>query len=249
MCFRTKRLHCLVGALILCAAAASIAHVRAKPTVREIPLGASFAPEDEIALAGDIVIIDEAPEHDWLAPRLEDHLERRFGLPVRIEKRALDASRAYHADRGQWDGPSLARLWSGVVARGQGRIVVLTDKDIFAEGLNWTTGCAMCHGRVALVSICRLRPAFWGRPRDDDLLVRRMTNIAMHELGHTWGKARHCTNRCVLGGANSVAEIDALPLDYCPSCNRLAEEAVAALKAGVSAGHGRPHVSGRTGVP
>lgn len=237
----------IIYALAVCAALA--VYVRSKrPPEREIPLGANFPVEEEIHLEREIVLIDDAPGHGKTIATVSDHVRARFGLPTRIEKRTLDASPAYHEDRDQWDAATLVRMWRGVIANGAGRIVIVTGKDTFAEGLNWTTGCAMCGGQVAVVSICRLRNEFWGDPPNEEKLTRRAITIVMHELGHTWGKAAHCTNECVIGGTNSLRDIDGLPTDYCPFCRRLARKAVGTIRETSNAPHETPSGDGRSGT-
>ena len=226
-----KRVRYVVYALALCAALAVYAHSR-RPPGGEIPLGATFPVGEQIRLDREIVLIDDESGRGELIAKVAEHLSQRFNLPTRVVELTLDAAPAHHEDREQWDVATLVRMWRGAVAGGPGRILVVTGKDTFAEGLNWTTGCATRGGQVAVVSIFRLRNEFWGDPPDGEKLRRRAIKLAMHELGHTWGKGAHCTNECVIGGTNSLGDIDGLPFDYCPSCRELARKAVDAIREG-----------------
>jgi len=69
-------------------------------------------------------------------------------------------------------------------------------------------GMAIIGGSVALISIRRLRFwLFWPR-----IFWRRLTVLALHEIGHTFGN-RHCRERCPMSAGNFFQE-----LNFCDSC-------------------------------
>jgi len=219
----------IYGACFVLMAVAFVLILRS-PTVPAVDLGAGLPPGEGINLDHEIVLINDVPGEEKLLERLADYLRERFVVPVRIQDQAFDVTSAYSADRDQYDVASLVRLWTASVADNTGRLLVVTDKDTFAEGLNWTTGCAMRGGPVAVMSVHRLRPEFWGRPRDDERLFQRTIRIAAHELGHTWGRGPHCRNDCVIGSTNSIADIDDLSTDYCDDCQVLAGDALGEIR-------------------
>ncbi|MBI5687798.1 MAG: hypothetical protein HZC54_22235 [Verrucomicrobia bacterium] len=183
-----------------------------------------------VNLQRDIVILNDGIADEAMLAMLKEFLHRRFSLPVRVEKNPLDLSVAARPKRHQWE---LRELLAAVLARvrGQGRCVLLTPKDTFTLDMNWSTGIARCDGAAAVVSICRLDPAFWSEAQDRALHYKRVRKIVLHELGHTFGQRGHCEDwACAIHGSGSIGEIDKTGDDYCKRCNALAHTAVAGIR-------------------
>jgi archaemetzincin len=98
------------------------------------------------------------------------------------------------------------------------RILGITDVDIFTSSLNFVFGEARCPGKVALISLHRLRPEFDGGKPNVELLMDRTEKEAVHELGHTFGLA-HCSNPfCVMYFSNSIFDTDRKQSLFCSKC-------------------------------
>jgi archaemetzincin len=192
--------------------------------VEEMDLGPT------IRLQRDIVILNDGVTDEELPAMLKEFLHRRFGLPVRVEKNPVSLPAAAKPERHQWE---LRELLKTVISRvrGDGRCILLTNKDTFTQDMNWSTGIARCNGTTAVVSICRLDPTFWGEPYDRARHHRRARKIALHELGHTFGELGHCEDwACAVHGSGSIGEIDKTGDDYCKHCDALATTAIAAIR-------------------
>lgn len=91
-----------------------------------------------------------------------------------------------------------------------------TDIDAYVDGLNFVFGWAA--GKRAIISLCRLRPEFYGSSNDDGLFRLRALKEAMHELGHVFG-LDHCKNRgCVMYFSNSILYSDLKDWRCCGLC-------------------------------
>ena len=104
----------------------------------------------------------------------------------------------------------LARRAAGAAGK---RVLGVTDRDLYAEGLNFVFGLAESPGRAAVISLTRLRQS------DDAARQRaRVVKEAVHELGHTFG-LDHCSDpRCVMYFSNTLADTDRKGREFCPSC-------------------------------
>jgi len=106
------------------------------------------------------------------------------------------------------------------------RLLGIVDIDIFVPELNFVFGEAECPGKAALISLCRLRPEFYGKTSNMELFVERSTKEAIHELGHTLG-LRHCSNPfCVMYFSNSIFETDRKQSLFCNKCHLKIEKIV-----------------------
>jgi archaemetzincin len=113
----------------------------------------------------------------------------------------LDKMRPHHARK-----PEIARVL-GVV-----------DVDIYSYGLNYVFGEAFTPGKVALISLWRLKPEFYGADEDLSLYDLRILKEAVHEVGHSLG-LQHCSRSfCVMHFSNSIFDTDRKQSLFCDQC-------------------------------
>jgi len=108
-------------------------------------------------------------------------------------------------------------------------LIAVTDADLYAApDWNHVYGHASLRGRVAVMSLARYDPAFYGVEMEAEaartIIRRRTLTVLAHEVGHMFG-LKHCVFfRCVMGGANDLRELDGAPLHACPVCLRKLHE-------------------------
>ena len=106
------------------------------------------------------------------------------------------------------------------------RVLGVTEVDLYVPGLNFVFGEAQCPGKVAVISVYRLMPEFYGEPSDGRLFLGRCVKEAVHEIGHTLG-VRHCSNpSCVMHFSLHIGMTDGKGAQFCGRCRLLSERAI-----------------------
>jgi archaemetzincin len=148
-----------------------------------------------------------------LGMTLSEHTFTQVNRPIPLPAEACDEEREqYHSDI------ILAKIRTCVDSVSADRILGVVDVDIYMPPLSFVFGQAESPGRVALISLWRLRPEFYKRKPDLEVFVERSTKEAVHELGHTFG-LKHCSNPfCIMYFSNSIFETDRKQSLFCNKC-------------------------------
>jgi archaemetzincin len=142
---------------------------------------------------------------------LQDNEFTRIARSMSLPKEAFDESKQqYRSDI------ILSKIHNHAARTGSLDYVLgIVDVDIFLPPLNYVFGEAESPGKAALISLWRLKPEFYGRKPDAELLIERSAKEAIHELGHTFG-LKHCSNPfCVMYFSNSIFETDRKQSLFC----------------------------------
>jgi archaemetzincin len=163
------------------------------------------------------------PVGDVPGGRLHDfvnRLERQLAEPVKVCPDGPDPAFAFDTQRSQYRSDLLLLRLASIVGGG-GKILGLTDLDLFIPVLTFVFGEAQLNGRAALVSTYRLRSEMYGLSPDPDLLLERLVKEALHELGHTRGLLHCYQTDCVMQPSTYAELIDLKPARFCSRCQSL----------------------------
>jgi archaemetzincin len=140
-------------------------------------------------------------------------MERALGTPVRIWEDPARPTDAYDPRRKQW---STSRILAWMGATGPpGKVLAVTDQDLFIPILTFVFGEAQLDGRVAVVSTARLGEPGLPDPR---VALERLAKEGVHEIGHCFGLV-HCDSPgCVMGRSPSARDVDRKRGEFCTSC-------------------------------
>lgn len=130
---------------------------------------------------------------------------------------------AYNAARSQYNSALILRQLLELCPAGALRLLAVTEKDLFIPMLTFVFGQAQVGGKLALVSLARLRQEFYGLESSAPLLHERALKESLHELGHTF-ELFHCLDAtCLMSVSTGISQVD-LKSGYCASCAWLLHE-------------------------
>lgn len=98
------------------------------------------------------------------------------------------------------------------------RILGVTNVDLYVPTIDFVFGEAQYKGKVALISLYRLRPEFYNQPPNQSLLKNRASKEATHEIGHTLGLVHCHDSKCVMYFSNSIYDTDKKRIQFCEKC-------------------------------
>ena len=152
--------------------------------------------------------------------RLSWALREQFEAAFEIGESLPILEGAYRAERGQYFATPILEELKQNIPEDAEKVLGVLDVDIFVPTLNFIFGQADLDGKVALISLTRLREEFYGNSKNEKLFMERAVKESVHELGHTFG-LRHCRNaKCVMHFSNSLLDTDIKRVDFCEDCTR-----------------------------
>ena len=144
-------------------------------------------------------------------------VDGEFGVPVR-EVQLPGVEFAYDAGRNQYGSIPVLEMLSRRCPADALKLLAVTERDLFIPVLTFVFGHAQLGGRVAVISLARLRQEFYGLAPNREIFLERASKEALHETGHTFGLV-HCGDRnCAMSLSTNVRQIDSKRCEYCAPC-------------------------------
>ena len=154
---------------------------------------------------------------EQLTAAIRDCVEQASGIATR-EMPLADVEFAFDAVRGQYSSIAVLEMLARDCPADAAKLLGVTERDLFIPVLTFVFGQAQLKGRVAVISLARLRQEFYGLPPDREILMERACKEALHEAGHTLGLV-HCADReCAMSLSTNVRQIDTKRAAYCEAC-------------------------------
>ena len=102
-----------------------------------------------------------------------EFLSAQFGLPVR-ETELPGVDFAFDPRRNQYGSSAVLDMLARLCPPDAAKLVGLTERDLFIPVLTFVFGHAQLQGRVAVVSLARLRQEFYGLEPNRDIFLDRV---------------------------------------------------------------------------
>jgi archaemetzincin len=200
--------------------------LRTRPVVAILALGITLAAvKAEAAQHKVVAVLPLGDVDDEAVATVKKAIEDMYGFEVRVLGRADLPREAWYEPRRRYRAEKLLDWLRPRLPAGADRIVAITASDISTTKDPYPDfgicGLGDLDGPAAVVSSFRVKRklgALEGEARHAAYL-RRLGELAEHELGHTLGLP-HCPVRgCVMEDANgTVATFDRSTGDLCPRC-------------------------------
>lgn len=168
----------------------------------------------------EILLVEIGSLPRGLVRRVGAFVARALPAEVRVYDGVLDPDPAFVAERGQYDTRPLMSTLAGLAP--SGRVVGLTEVDVFSTVFAYVFGEARLGGRAAIVSMYRLDPRIYGLAEDPMRRAERLEKETLHEIGHLLGLTHCHDSGCVMSPSTDPTEVDMKPADFCPACREAA---------------------------
>jgi archaemetzincin len=153
--------------------------------------------------------------------RILIELNRKLRLDIGVLKLKYNVEKAFSEERAQYFSSQIIADATFLTAETDGKVLLLTDVDLFVPVLTFVFGEAQLKGKHAIVSVCRLHEEFYSGISDDELLFHRTIKEILHELGHCFGLL-HCIDwDCVMHSSQGIEEVDIKGEFFCKNCVKL----------------------------
>ena len=153
-----------------------------------------------------------------LLERIAKTLQQTFKTGVSRISLTLDTDSLYSFERRQYYSTGFIEQSATQTAQINGKIILITELDIYVPVLTFLFGEAQLKGKHSIVSVFRLHEEFYSGVTNNELLYERTIKEVYHELGHNFGLI-HCQNwDCVMHSSNSIEEVDLKGNTYCKTC-------------------------------
>ncbi|MBM3148486.1 MAG: archaemetzincin family Zn-dependent metalloprotease [Chloroflexi bacterium] len=155
------------------------------------------------------------PEAIW---ELKERLKQTFGCPVETKAEFGNLEQAYDPKRKQYLASKLLDCFKKSGVAEDEKVLGIVSVDLYAPDLNFVFGQADVDSGVAVISLHRLKPSYYGSSWDKAIFLDRAAKEAIHELGHTFGLGHCPDSKCVMHFSNSLADTDHKHAVFCGQC-------------------------------
>lgn len=147
-------------------------------------------------------------------------LEERFFYKFEVLNPVPVPRNSYNSEKDQYEAELILKGTSRYMPKDTKVLLGIVDIDIFTDKFNFTFGYTTADEKTGIVSICRLRPQYYGQEENENILHERALKEVVHELGHLLG-IKHCHDKtCIMYSTSNVFDIDSKNTFLCEGCQK-----------------------------
>ncbi len=109
---------------------------------------------------------------NWLLQNLVTELSKRFYSNINVVEIKLNLDDFFSIDRRQYFSTQIIAEAIKLTEKFYGKIILLTDVDIFVPALTFVFGEAQLNGKHSILSVCRLHEEFYSGISNENLLMK-----------------------------------------------------------------------------
>ncbi|MCP4574886.1 MAG: zinc metallopeptidase [Deltaproteobacteria bacterium] len=171
-----------------------------------------------------VVAIGEVP--DIALKVIAAHISGYLNLHATVLPPLEHPFYALDRERLQYNVAAILKQLEPMQFKGVSKVVGVLSVDLFVPLFTHVFGEARQGGKVALVSLFRLKQ---GAPEHSPLspqVLEREAKVALHELCHLYN-LHHCDDRkCLMHFSGGLEDLDSMPLYFCRYCSKFFRDAV-----------------------
>ena len=153
--------------------------------------------------------------------RLRTAIAKILSLPVRVLRPKSLPLHTYHVVRHQYHSTQLLEYLLAENNSEALRILGVTAADLYIPIFTFVFGEAQLDGKAAIISLARPRGDIDGVMPPRPVYLRRLIQLSLHELGHTFGLGHCRQDACLMGFSANLENLDRKKLALCEYCQVL----------------------------
>ena len=153
--------------------------------------------------------------------RLRTAIAKILSLPVRVLRPKPLPPHTYHVVRHQYHSTQLLAYLLAEDDSEAFRILGVTAADLYIPIFTFVFGEAQLDGKAAIISLARPRGDTDGFMPPRQIYLRRLIQLSLHELGHTFGLGHCRQDACLMGFSANLEKLDQKKLAFCEYCRVL----------------------------
>ena len=171
-----------------------------------------------------MVSMGEVP--DIVPKSIAAHISGYLDLSATILSPLAHPTYAFDKNRLQYNVGAILKELEPVVFKGVDKVVCVLSVDLFVPLFTHVYGEARQGGKVALVSLFRLKDFQDDSTPPSASVLERTAKVALHELCHLYD-LHHCDDtQCLMHFSGVLEDLEQTPLYFCRYCSRFFRDAL-----------------------
>lgn len=175
-----------------------------------------------------VLAVGEVPE---IVPKvIAAHISGYLNLHATVLPAIEHPFYALDRERLQYNVAAILKELEPMPFKGVSKVVGVLSVDLFVPLFTHVFGEARQGGKVALVSLFRLRQGLPENAPPSSEVLERTAKVALHELCHLYN-LHHCDDRnCLMHFSGNLEDVDTMPFYFCRYCSKYFRDAVSRLE-------------------